>query len=73
MELAEVVGHLAGLRRFAVRSLGGESPDEALVVGSGLVGADVKTLRSFLFLKKKWARWLAERAFLLKSEVQFFQ
>src|SRR5262249_19754064 len=38
MELAEVVGHLAGLRRFAVRSLGGESPDEALVFGSGLVG-----------------------------------
>lgn len=38
MELAEVVGQLAGLRRFAVRSLGGESPDEALVFGSGLVG-----------------------------------
>ena len=29
MELAEVVGQLAGLRRFAVRSLGGEAPDEA--------------------------------------------
>jgi len=38
MELAEVVGYLAGLRRFAVRSLGGESPNEALVFGSGLVG-----------------------------------
>lgn len=38
MELAEVVGQLAGLRRFAVRSLGGEAPDEALVFGSGLVG-----------------------------------
>jgi len=38
MELAEVVGQLSGLRRFAVRSLGGESPDEALVFGSGLVG-----------------------------------
>ena len=36
MELAEVVGQLAGLRRFAVRSLGGEAPDEAWVQGSGL-------------------------------------
>lgn len=38
MELAEVVGQLAGLRRFAVRSLGGEAPDEAWVQGSGLAG-----------------------------------
>jgi uncharacterized protein YcbX len=38
MELAEVVGQLSGLRRFAVRSLGGEAPDEAWVHGSGLVG-----------------------------------
>jgi len=38
MELAEVVGQLAGLRRFPVRSLGGEAPDEALVSGSGLAG-----------------------------------
>ena len=29
MELAEVVGQLAVLRRFPVRALGGESPDEA--------------------------------------------
>jgi hypothetical protein len=38
MELAEVVGQLAGLRRFPVRALGGEEPDEALVQGSGLAG-----------------------------------
>ncbi len=38
MELAEVVGQLAGLRRFPVRSLGGESPDECLVEGSTLAG-----------------------------------
>jgi uncharacterized protein len=38
MELAEVVGQLAGLRRFPVRSLGGEAPDECLVQGSGLAG-----------------------------------
>lgn len=38
LELAEVVGHLAGLRRFPVRSLGGETPDECLVAGKGLVG-----------------------------------
>jgi uncharacterized protein YcbX len=38
MELAEVVGHLAALRRFPVRGLGGETPDEARVQGSGLAG-----------------------------------
>ncbi len=38
MELAEVVGSLAGLRRFPVRSLGGETPDECLVEGSTLAG-----------------------------------
>ncbi len=38
MELAEVVGQLVGLRRFPVRSLGGESPDEAVVEGSTLAG-----------------------------------
>jgi len=38
MELAEVVGHLAGLRRFPVRSLGGETPNECLVAGRGLAG-----------------------------------
>jgi MOSC domain-containing protein len=38
MELAEVVGQLAVLRRFPVRSLGGETPDECLVQGSGLAG-----------------------------------
>ncbi len=38
MELAEVVGQLAGLRRFPVRSLGGEAPNEAHVQGSGLAG-----------------------------------
>ncbi len=38
MELAEVVGQLAGLRRFPVRALGGEALDEARVEGSGLVG-----------------------------------
>jgi uncharacterized protein len=38
MELAEVVGQLAALRRFPVRGLGGEAPDEARVQGSGLAG-----------------------------------
>jgi uncharacterized protein YcbX len=38
MELAEVVGHLAALRRFPVRGVGGEAPDEARVQGSGLAG-----------------------------------
>jgi len=38
MELAEVVGQLAGLRRFPVRSLGGESPDECIVEASTLAG-----------------------------------
>ncbi|HEY1434141.1 MAG TPA: MOSC domain-containing protein [Thermoanaerobaculia bacterium] len=38
MELAEVVGALAGLRRFPVRGLGGEAPNEARVQGSGLAG-----------------------------------
>lgn len=38
MELAEVVGHLAGLRRFPVRGLGGETPDEARMQGAGLAG-----------------------------------
>jgi uncharacterized protein YcbX len=38
MELAEVVGQLGALRRFPVRGLGGEAPDEARVRGSGLAG-----------------------------------
>src|SRR3954468_14269635 len=38
LELAEVVGHLAGLRRFPVRPLGGETTDECLVAGRGLAG-----------------------------------
>lgn len=38
MELAEVIGQLAGLRRFPLRGLGGESPDEARVQGAGLAG-----------------------------------
>jgi uncharacterized protein YcbX len=44
MELAEVVGQLAGLRRFPLRALGGEAPDEARVEGSGLVGDRVYDL-----------------------------
>jgi hypothetical protein len=38
MELAEVVGQLAGLRRFPVSSLGGESIDECRIQGLGLAG-----------------------------------
>jgi uncharacterized protein YcbX len=38
MELAEVVGQLAGLRRFPVRALGGEEPDEVLMQGSTMAG-----------------------------------
>ena len=38
MELAEVVGHLAVLRRFPVEPLGGEEPDEARLAGEDLLG-----------------------------------
>jgi hypothetical protein len=38
MDLAEVIGQLAVLRRFPVRGLGGEAPDEAHVQGAGLAG-----------------------------------
>ena len=38
MELSEVVGQLAVLRRFPVEPLGGESPNEALLVSGGLSG-----------------------------------
>jgi uncharacterized protein YcbX len=38
MELAEVVGQLTGLRRFPVRSLGGEEPNEVLMQGSSMAG-----------------------------------
>ncbi len=38
MELAEVIGHLAELRRFPIEPLGGEAPSEALIVGNGLAG-----------------------------------
>jgi uncharacterized protein YcbX len=69
MELAEVVGHLAGLRRFPLRALGGEAPDEARVEGSGLVGDRVYDLyderkgvllhaRSAPFLLRYRARYL---------------
>ena len=37
MELAEVVGQLAGLRRFPVTSLGGESIDECRIQGLGQI------------------------------------
>jgi uncharacterized protein len=69
MELAEVVGALAGLRRFPLRALGGEAPDEARVEGSGLVGDRVYDLyderegallhaRSAPFLLRYKARYL---------------
>jgi uncharacterized protein YcbX len=38
MELSEVVGQLAVLRRFPVEPLGGESPNEARLVAGGLSG-----------------------------------
>ncbi|MEO8431080.1 MAG: MOSC domain-containing protein [Acidobacteriota bacterium] len=38
MELAEVVGSLAGLRRFPIEPLGGEAANVAPVSGSGLLG-----------------------------------
>jgi len=69
MELAEVVGQLAALRRFPVRGLGGEAPDEARVRGSGLAGDRVFDLydesegallsaRSAPFLLRYRARYL---------------
>jgi hypothetical protein len=69
MELAEVVGQLAGLRRFPVRALGGEAPDEARVLGSGLAGDRIYDLydeergellnaRSAPFLLRYRARYL---------------
>jgi uncharacterized protein YcbX len=38
MELAEVVGHLAVLRRFPIEPLGGETPNEIAVRPEGAVG-----------------------------------
>jgi hypothetical protein len=38
MDLAEVVGHLVGMRRFPVEPLSGESPDTALLRDGGLFG-----------------------------------
>jgi len=38
MELAEVIGHLAVLRRFPVEPLGGETPSELVVGPEGAVG-----------------------------------
>jgi uncharacterized protein YcbX len=38
VELAEVIGHLALLRRFPVRSLAGETPNEVLVRPPGIAG-----------------------------------
>lgn len=68
MELAEVVGQLAGLRRFAVRSLGGESPDEALVSGSSLVGDRIYDL----FDEGEGVALTAKNApFLLRYRVRF--
>jgi|KBSSwiStaDraftv2_1062776.scaffolds.fasta_scaffold02201_8 uncharacterized protein YcbX len=68
MELAEVVGSLAGLRRFAVRSLGGESPDEAHVFGSGLVGDRIYDL----FDEEHGVALTAKNApFLLRYKVRF--
>ena len=68
MELAEVVGQLSGLRRFAVRSLGGESPDEALVRGPGLVGDRIYGL----FDEEEGAPLTARNApFLLRYRVRY--
>jgi uncharacterized protein YcbX len=69
MELAEVVGSLAALRRFPVRGLGGEMPDEAHVQGAGLAGDRVFDLydeaegalmsaRAYPFLVRYRARYL---------------
>src|SRR4029450_7623644 len=68
MELAEVVGQLAALRRFAVRSLGGESPDEALVDGSSIVGDRIYDL----FDEGEGVALTAKNApFLLRYRVRF--
>src|SRR5262250_1489889 len=69
MELAEVIGQLAGLRRFPVRGLGGEAPDEVRVQGVGIAGDRVFDLydeaegalmsaRTFPFLLRYRARYL---------------
>lgn len=44
MELSEVIGHLAILRRFPVEPLEGETPSEALLGGDGLSGDRVGVL-----------------------------
>jgi uncharacterized protein len=68
MELAEVIGQLSGLRRFAVRSLGGESPDEALIYGSGLVGDRIYDL----FDEEQGVPLTARNApFLLRYRVRY--
>jgi len=69
MELAEVIGQLAGLRRFPVRGLGGEAPDEVRVQGAGIAGDRVFDLydeaegalmsaRNYPFLLRYRARYL---------------
>src|SRR5262245_35734355 len=45
MDLAEVVGQLAELRRFPVEELGGEAPQIALLDGGGMVGHPAFELR----------------------------
>jgi uncharacterized protein YcbX len=68
MELAEVVGQLSGLRRFPLRSVGGEAPDEALVSGSGLVGDRIYDL----FDEEQGVPLTAENApFLLRYRARY--
>jgi len=68
MELAEVVGQLAVLRRFPVRALGGESPDECLVQGSGLAGDRIYDI----FDEKQGALLnTADAPFLLRYHARF--
>jgi uncharacterized protein YcbX len=71
MELAEVVGQLAALRRFPIEPLGGETPNEVVVRREGAVGdrvfelsdeqtGEVLTWRSHPMLLSYSARFLED-------------
>ncbi|HEY3204160.1 MAG TPA: MOSC domain-containing protein [Thermoanaerobaculia bacterium] len=68
MELAEVIGQLSGLRRFPVRSLGGEAPDEALVFGAGLVGDRIYDVFD---IEQGVALTVTSAPFLLRYKVRY--
>jgi uncharacterized protein YcbX len=70
MELAEVVGQLAALRRFPIEPLGGETPNEVVVRREGAVGD-----RAFELYDEQTGEALTWRAnpLLLTYSVRFLE